>query len=57
MTHERCGSYRAGDTLVETDCGGLADTFQSAAMLQIPALAGATLVLATAYGLFAARRW
>ena len=57
MTHERCGSYWAGDTLVQTDCSGLADTFESAAMIQIPVLAGATLVLATAYGLFVARRW
>ena len=57
MTHERCGSYWAGDTLVQTDCGGLADTFESAAIFQIPALAGATLVLAITYGLFVARRW
>ena len=52
MTHEHCG-----DTFVQTDCSGLADTFESAAVIQIPVLAGATLVLATAYGLFMARRW
>ncbi len=57
MTHERCGSYWAGDRFVQTDCGGLADTFESAAIIQIPVLAGATLVIATAYGLFVARRW
>src|SRR3954466_15865762 len=57
MTHERCGSYWAGDTFVQSDGSGLADMFESAALLQIPVLAGATFVLATAYGLFVARRW
>src|SRR3954453_14976168 len=57
MTHERCGSHWAGDTLFQTDCSALAVTFESAAIFQIPVLAGATLGLATAYGLFVARRW
>ena len=57
MSQQQCGSYQAGDAYVQVDCSGLAGTFENAAALQIPALTGATLVVATAYGLFVARRW
>jgi hypothetical protein len=57
MNRQSCGSSWSGDAFVQRDCGGLVDTFQSAARLQIPALTGAMFVVATAYGLFVARRW
>jgi hypothetical protein len=57
MSHQQCGVTQSGDTLVQVDCSGLADTFENAAALQIPALTAATFVVATAYGLFVARRW
>src|SRR4051794_15221220 len=49
MSDQQCGSYLSGDRFVQADCSGLADTFENAAGLQIPALAAATFVVATAY--------
>ena len=57
MSHQQCGSYWSGDVFMQADCSGLADTFESAAALQIPVLTGAMFVVAAAYGLFVARRW
>jgi hypothetical protein len=50
MATEGC---RAGDA----SCGGAADMWQRIVGLEIPALTAAVFVVATAYGVFVARRW
>jgi hypothetical protein len=47
MTHETC----------VPECPALAGTFESAALLQIPVLAGCVFVIAGAYAVFTVRRW
>jgi hypothetical protein len=48
FTHETCNGQ---------ECPALTGTFESAAGLQIPALSALVFAVATAYGVFVARRW
>jgi hypothetical protein len=52
-----CGIWSFGtESCVQRPCGALAETARTAASIDVPALTGAMIALAVAYGLRAARR-